>query len=122
MEGHTKILGVCLGMQAIALAYGAEMERMELVNHGVQTKLTVYDNSSSLWEGLEPALEVGLYHSWKINETSLPQSLIVTARSNSGVIMGIRHRKYDIEGLQFHPESIMSPDGGQILSNWLSKE
>lgn len=112
------ILGVCLGQQAIAEAFGGSLINLETVHHGVATPITLLENSG-LFADLPNAIEVGRYHSWVVNPTDLPESLIVTAVDSSNQIMALRHHTYDVCAVQFHPESILTPNGKKILSNWL---
>jgi anthranilate synthase component II len=110
------ILGVCLGHQAIGLAYGGEVVPVEPV-HGKQS--AVDHRGVGCFEGLDTPLEAGRYHSLAIARDSLPEVLEVTATSADGLIMGVRHRELPVEGIQFHPESILTPDGMALLANWL---
>jgi anthranilate synthase component II len=112
----TPILGVCLGHQAIGLAYGGEVVTVEPV-HGKQS--AVDHRGVGCFEGLDTPLEAGRYHSLAIARDSLPEVLEVTATSADGLIMGVRHRDLPVEGIQFHPESILTPDGMALLANWL---
>lgn len=117
--GATKsILGVCLGQQAIAEAYGGSLINLEEVFHGVATPINLLGNSK-LFEGLEASIPVGRYHSWVVDETSLPEVLEVTARDNNNYIMGLQHKRFDVQGVQFHPESVLTPGGEKIMRNWL---
>lgn len=113
------ILGVCLGHQAIAEAFGGSLRNLSTVYHGVSTPCTLEANE--LFEGLPRQIEVGRYHSWIVNEADLPETLEVTARDDNDYIMGLRHRGYDVQGVQFHPESVLTPRGEHILRNWLLK-
>ena len=115
------ILGVCLGEQAIGEAFGASLENLSEVYHGVQTpvKLVAPDY---LFDGMEETLMVGRYHSWVVRRSSLPDCLTVTAEDEEGRIMALRHKDYDVRGIQFHPESVLTPDGQRIIANWLSAE
>lgn len=117
-DSKTPILGVCLGMQAIAVQFGGELVNQEDVKHGVQTKLTVTE-SSKLFDSVPNQFNVGLYHSWKVDENLLPSCLKITSLSSEGVIMSLEHRDYPIVGVQFHPESILSEYGKKIISNFL---
>ncbi len=110
------ILGVCLGHQSIGLVYGGEVITVEPV-HG--KKSAVDHRSQGLFEGLPTPLEAGRYHSLAVARESLPDVLEVTATSSDGLIMGLRHRDYRVEGIQFHPESILTADGMAMLANWL---
>ena len=116
--GKIPMLGVCLGHQAIAEVFGASLINLSEVFHGVATpcKKIVEDE---LFNGLPATFSVGRYHSWVVSDNNYPDCLEVTARSIEGQIMALRHRQYDIRGIQFHPESILTPDGPRIISNWL---
>lgn len=113
------ILGVCLGHQAIAEAFGAKLSNLESVYHGIATTIHQTEVESLLFEGLGDTFEVGRYHSWVVNEDSIPNELQVTARDEQGYIMAFQHEKFDVQGVQFHPESVLTPDGLQIMRNWL---
>ena len=117
--GRKPILGICLGHQAIGEAFGAKLLNIGNVVHGVATPahLTAQDY---LFEGLPADLEVGRYHSWVVDENGLPECLEVTSRSDDGYIMSMRHREYDIRGIQYHPESVLTPNGKDIIKNWLN--
>ncbi|HBP46194.1 MAG TPA: aminodeoxychorismate/anthranilate synthase component II [Flavobacteriales bacterium] len=112
-------LGVCLGMQAIAEHFGGRLCNLENVMHGQASHLT-----ESIAEGLlaelQPPIQVGHYHSWVVDEKELPANLEITARNSTGLPMALRHRTLPLEAVQFHPESILTPDGKKMLSNWLS--
>ena len=112
----TPILGVCLGHQAIGLAYGGEVVTVEPV-HGKQS--AVDHRGVGCFEGLATPMEAGRYHSLAVARESLPDVLEVTATSPDGLVMGLRHREHPVEGIQFHPESILTPDGMALLANWL---
>lgn len=113
------ILGVCLGHQAIGQAFGAVLENMTRVCHGIATPVYTSHNDEPLFKGLEPGFEVGRYHSWVVSAINFPDQLEVTATDQQGQIMALRHKRYDVRGLQFHPESILTPQGRQIIENWL---
>ena len=117
--GRKPILGICLGHQAIGEAFGAKLLNIGNVVHGVATPahLTAQDY---LFEGLPTDLEVGRYHSWVVDENGLPECLEVTSRSDDGYIMSMRHKEYDIRGIQYHPESVLTPNGKDIIKNWLN--
>ncbi|MGG8220458.1 aminodeoxychorismate synthase component 2 [Klebsiella aerogenes] len=117
--GKTPLLGVCLGHQAIAQVFGAAIVRAAQVMHG-KTSL-IEHNCEGVFKGLNNPLTVTRYHSLVIDPPTLPADFIVTARSASGEIMGIRHRQWDLEGVQFHPESILSEQGHQLLENFLKR-
>ncbi|MDZ4823344.1 MAG: aminodeoxychorismate/anthranilate synthase component II [Flavobacteriales bacterium] len=111
------ILGVCLGHQAIGEAMGGELENLTTVFHGVSTKANVV-HDDILFRDLPNEFEVGRYHSWVVKEP-LPNELIVTARDENGQVMAMKHSKHRVRGVQFHPESILTPLGEKILDNWL---
>ncbi len=117
--GKKPILGVCLGEQAIGEVFGGKLTNLDDVFHGIQSqiKLTVSDY---LFEGLPSKIKVGRYHSWIVDKNSLPDCLEVTAVSEEGYIMALRHKTLDIRGVQFHPESVLTPDGKKILYNWIN--
>ncbi|MHB9054813.1 MAG: anthranilate synthase component II [Paludibacteraceae bacterium] len=112
------ILGVCLGEQAIAEAFGGSLINLPEVYHGVSAKMHVIDNDILFYDMLS-TLTVGRYHSWVVDPKTLPDCLKVTAIDENGMIMALKHRKYDVHGVQFHPESVLTPQGEQILKNWL---
>lgn len=116
--GRKPILGVCLGHQAIAEVFGGRLENLRTVYHGVHTPTHII-NHDYLFEHLPETFEAGRYHSWVVSRSGLPDCLEVTAISDDGHIMALRHRTYDVRGIQFHPESILTPEGARILQNWL---
>jgi anthranilate synthase component 2 len=117
------ILGVCLGHQAIGQAFGGELINLSTVYHGVATRIEVGSQKSGvrsrLFNDLPDELEVGRYHSWVVSKENFPAELEITAEDESGMIMGLQHKKFDVQGVQFHPESVLTPDGEKILRNWL---
>ncbi len=116
------ILGVCLGHQAIGEAFDGKLINLSTVYHGVATPINIdHTKKSQLFEGLPDTLEVGRYHSWIIAEENFPAELEVTARDENNYIMALQHKQYDVQGVQFHPESVLTPDGEKILRNWLKK-
>ena len=117
--GRKPILGVCLGHQAIGEVFGASLENLKEVYHGVQTEGTQLGNDY-IFEGLPERVMMGRYHSWVVAKDSVPECLEVTAMSDDGEIMAMRHRQYDIHGIQFHPESVLTPDGKKMIGNWLA--
>ena len=117
--GQKPMLGVCLGHQAIAEAFGGSLTNLDEVFHGVATPCH-QTTDDILFRGLPKSFLVGRYHSWVVNDDAFPDCLEVTARSDEGQIMALRHRNYDIRGIQFHPESVLTPDGRRILDNWLA--
>lgn len=121
MYGEQKsILGVCLGHQAIAEAYNAELFNMPEVLHGVSSKVNVIKTNDRLFRGIPSEYKICHYHSWNVNKEKLGNDLEVTAVDEFGEIMAISHKAYDVKGVQFHPESIMTDYGHQLLRNWLS--
>ena len=112
------ILGICLGHQAIGQRFGARLRNLSHVYHGIRSDITVTCHDY-IFDGLPAMIEVGRYHSWVIDREGLPDCLEVTAVSPDGEIMAIRHRSLDIRGVQFHPESILTPQGLVLISNWL---
>jgi anthranilate synthase component 2 len=113
-----RILGVCLGHQAIAEVFGGSLVNIPRVFHGVSTKVRVMDPEDYLYRNIKSGFEGGRYHSWIVSEEDLPECLKITARAEDGEIMGIRHTQYDVRGVQFHPESVLTKVGEQILTNW----
>jgi anthranilate synthase component 2 len=122
-EATKSILGVCLGHQAIGEAFGGKLVNLSTVYHGVATKISVGSRepgvASPLFNGLPAEIEVGRYHSWIVSDEGFPDELEVTARDENGYIMALQHKTYDVQGVQFHPESVLTPDGEKILRNWL---
>lgn len=115
-----KILGVCLGMQAIGEVYGGELENLEKVYHGVATQLSVIDKSDLLFKDLPENFNVGRYHSWVISKSNFPEVLKITSEEENGQVMSIKHIDYNLYGVQFHPESILTEYGKQIINNFLA--
>jgi anthranilate synthase component II len=128
------ILGVCLGHQAIGEAFGGSLINLSTVYHGVSTPVKIVKRETSnvknvsihtahvshdLFVDLPDEIEVGRYHSWIVSDENFPKELEVTARDDNGYIMALQHKKYDVQGVQFHPESVLTPDGETILRNWL---
>ena len=118
------ILGVCLGHQAIGEAFGGKLVNLSTVYHGVATPIKVKSDKSKvktdLFEGLPNEFEAGRYHSWIVSDENFPGDLEVTARDENNYIMALQHKSFDVKGVQFHPESVLTPVGEQILKNWLS--
>src|SRR5690554_4192150 len=112
------ILGICLGHQAIGEAFGGSLNNLTEVVHGVATKVNVQEDP--LFMGLPMSFTIGRYHSWVIDEGTLPEELRVTAKTPDGQIMGVMHKKYKVRGLQFHPESILTDHGKTIIQNWIN--
>ena len=121
------ILGVCLGHQAIGEAFGAKLINLSTVFHGVATPIKIVEGIAPsshldrLFDGSDGPEEVGRYHSWIVSEEDLPEELMVTARDDNRYIMAMEHRTYDVQGVQFHPESILTPGGERMMRNWLRK-
>lgn len=118
-KGRKPILGVCLGHQAIGQHFGGRLINLSDVYHGVQTPVQIVENDY-LWEGMKTEFQAGRYHSWVVAQEGLPKCLEVTARSMEGQIMALRHKTLDVRGVQFHPESVLTPEGGTIIRNWLN--
>jgi anthranilate synthase component 2 len=114
------ILGICLGHQGIAEVYGGVLYNIPKVLHGVNSQASILDSDEKLFVGLPEKIQVTHYHSWAVVNGSLPSVLQVTAENEEGLIMGLRHKEFDVHGLQFHPESIMTPHGPQIIKNWIA--
>jgi anthranilate synthase component 2 len=117
--GKKSILGICLGLQAIVLFFGGRLKQLDEVIHGRKKNISITSNYSGMLSGLPYSFDAGLYHSWVADPDYLPDSLSITAISDEGRIMGIRHKIHDIEAVQFHPESIMTPSGKKMIHNWL---
>ncbi|WP_454046325.1 anthranilate synthase component II [Chryseobacterium sp. Marseille-Q8038] len=113
------ILGVCLGQQAIAEAFGGSLINLSEIFHGVATTTELTKEDTKLFKGLNSGLEVGRYHSWAVNPSDFPEELEVTAVDKDGMIMALQHKTYDVHGVQFHPESILTPEGEVIIKNFL---
>ncbi len=113
------ILGICLGLQAIGEVFGGILINLEKVYHGVASKITIIENDT-IFTNLPNEIEVGRYHSWVISNDNFPQNLIITSVDENKQIMSVKHSVYDVRGVQFHPESILTPYGKKILENWLN--
>lgn len=117
------ILGVCLGQQAIAESFGGKLINLKTVYHGVATKIKINEkrtqSENDIFKSLPNELEVGRYHSWIVGKEDFPKELEITAEDENGYIMALRHKKFDVQGVQFHPESVLTPDGEKIMANWL---
>ena len=114
------ILGVCLGQQAIGEVFGGSLINLEKVYHGVATNITKTVPDETLFNGLPNDFEVGRYHSWVVSNTDFPTVLEITSTDENGQIMSLRHKTLDVKGVQFHPESVLTPFGKQILENWVN--
>ena len=113
------ILGVCLGQQAIGEVFGGKLENLNTVFHGVATDVTLAVNDEILFNGLDNTFKVGRYHSWVVSN-NLPKILEATSFDENGQIMSLRHKIYDVKGVQYHPESVLTPNGKQLLDNWIN--
>lgn len=113
------ILGICLGHQAIGTSFGAQLTNLSNVFHGVTSQCHLTSEYDYIFQDIDPIFTIGRYHSWIIDSDHLPSCLAVTAVDDEGKIMAVKHREFDIHGIQFHPESILTPDGKQIVRNWL---
>jgi len=112
------IFGVCLGLQAIGEVFGAQLINLDKVYHGIATKVTQTEDDF-IFTDLPKITEVGRYHSWVVSNENLPESLIVTSIDENNQIMSMKHAIYDVRGVQYHPESVLTPNGKKILENWL---
>lgn len=113
------IIGICLGQQAIADVFGGKLINPKDVSHGISSKVTIVDNEEKIFDNLPTYFKVGRYHSWIVSEYNFPLELKIIARGPKGEIMALRHKYYDVVGVQFHPESILTPKGIYIIYNWL---
>lgn len=118
--GRKPMLGVCLGHQAIAEVFGGKLVNLKEVYHGIATEGTQFGNGP-IFSGLPKRIVMGRYHSWVVDRAGFPDCLEVTAMSDDGQIMALRHRNYNIHGIQFHPESVLTPEGATIVRNWLQQ-
>ena len=118
--GRKPMLGVCLGHQAIAEVFGGKLVNLKEVYHGIATGGTQFGNDP-IFSGLPKRIVMGRYHSWVVDRAGFPDCLEVTAMSDDGQIMALRHRNYNIHGIQFHPESVLTPEGATIVRNWLQQ-
>jgi anthranilate synthase component 2 len=113
------ILGVCLGTQAIAVAFGGSISNMDEVFHGVASEVEIL-KEDSLFKGLPNKINVGRYHSWEVNKNDFPKELELLSTDNKGVVMALRHKTYDVKGVQFHPESVLTEHGLEMIRNWVN--
>ena len=114
------ILGICLGQQAIAEVFGAKLYNMPKPLHGVATSIQVTDPTEKLFHEFPTDSKIGRYHSWAVDPSTLTEDLKVTAVDPNGVIMALTHTKYDVKGMQFHPESILTDNGKTLIANWIN--
>ncbi len=115
-----KILGVCLGMQAIGEVFGATLENLNEVYHGVATSISILETNDLLYKNVPKKIDVGRYHSWVVSETSFPNNLLITSKDENGQIMSLKHEDFDVYGVQYHPESILTSHGKEIINNFLA--
>jgi len=118
--GKLPILGVCLGQQAIGEVFGGSLINLKKVFHGVATQATIIDPEEPLFQGMGPNIEIGRYHSWVVDRKNFPSALKITAIDETGQIMALRHKEFDLCGVQFHPESVLTPQGKQMIKNWIN--
>lgn len=114
------ILGVCLGHQAIGEVFGAKLLNMSDVLHGIATPVNVISRNTCLFNQIDDTFNAGRYHSWIVDTTGLPDCFEITSKDGNGQIMSMKHKEYDIQGVQFHPESVLTPKGEKIIENWLN--
>ena len=115
-----KIFGVCLGLQAIGEVYGAKLKNLDKVYHGVKTKMNVVNNPDFIFNGIPSEFEAGRYHSWIVDKEGLPETIEITCIDENNEIMAARHEDYEVRGVQFHPESILTEHGEQMIINFLN--
>lgn len=120
--GNKSILGICLGQQAIAEVFGGKLENLTTVYHGVATKAKIMVDDEPLFNGFEKEIEIGRYHSWIVSKVDFPEVLEITSMDEKDNIMSLRHKLYDVRGVQFHPESVLTPFGKQLLKNWINMD
>lgn len=113
------ILGICLGQQAIAEVFGGTLYNMPKPLHGVATDIIITDDEEPLFKNFPRDAKIGRYHSWAVNKDTLPEDLHITAVDSLGIIMALTHKRYNVRGMQFHPESILTPNGKILIENWL---
>ncbi|HKJ40860.1 MAG TPA: aminodeoxychorismate/anthranilate synthase component II, partial [Sunxiuqinia sp.] len=113
------MLGVCLGHQAIGEVFGGKLTNMNHVLHGIATPIEMVSQDPILFSGLPDQFEAGRYHSWIVDQDGLPDCFEITSVDDSGMIMSMKHKEYDVRGVQFHPESVLTPLGEKIIENWL---
>ena len=114
------ILGVCLGQQAIAEAFGGSLINLSEIFHGVATSAQIVKTETKIFKNLHSGMEVGRYHSWVVNRQTMPAELIVTSTSPDGQVMSFKHAQHEVRGVQFHPESVLTENGVQLMQNWLT--
>jgi len=112
------IMGVCLGQQAIGEVFGGKLKNLDSVYHGVATEMEIV-KEDILFKGIPKKFKAGRYHSWVVDENNFPSDLEITCKDENGFVMGLRHKKFDVRGVQFHPESILTEYGLEIIENWV---
>ncbi|HVG41644.1 MAG TPA: aminodeoxychorismate/anthranilate synthase component II [Chitinophagaceae bacterium] len=115
------ILGVCLGHQAIGQVFGGTLVNLSTVYHGVATPIDILHKEAQVLKNLPAEIEVGRYHSWVVSDKNFPKDLEITAKDKNGFIMGLQHKNFDVQGVQFHPESVLTPQGEVMIKNWLQQ-
>ena len=118
--GKKPIFGVCLGLQAIVEVFGGVLVNMKKVFHGVATTMNITDSTDPIFEGVSTRFQAGRYHSWVAKKDALPPELQITAEDENGQVMAIRHQKYPISAVQFHPESVLTPEGKKMIANFIA--
>jgi anthranilate synthase component 2 len=119
---HSKsILGICLGHQAIGEAFGGKLRNLSEVYHGLSTPVSVTEPAELLFRGIPAKINAGRYHSWVVTREDLPDCFTITCEDDKGTIMGISHKQFDVKGLQFHPESVLTEYGIEIMRNWTNE-
>ncbi|MGB3464166.1 MAG: aminodeoxychorismate/anthranilate synthase component II [Cyclobacteriaceae bacterium] len=119
-SAEKNILGVCLGHQAIAEAFDSKIYNLPEVYHGIATQVVLTDETDALFDGLPGQFKVCRYHSWSVEPKSLSPDLVITSRDENGQIMSLKHKKYNVRGVQFHPESILTEHGKEMIRNWIT--
>jgi anthranilate synthase component 2 len=119
-KNRKPILGICLGHQALGEAFGARLDNLERVYHGIQSEIEVILKKEGLFKNMSNTLAVGRYHSWVIASKSIPAEFTITAKTSDGTVMAMQHQHLPLFGVQFHPESVMTPDGKQMIENWIA--
>lgn len=117
-KGIKPILGVCLGHQAIGQYFGSQLINLKEVYHGIQSPVKIIEKDY-IFEGLGDVINVGRYHSWVVDTNNFPECLCIISCSEEGQVMALRHKEFDIRGIQYHPESVLTPEGEKIIRNWL---
>lgn len=119
-SSEKSILGICLGHQAIGQAFGGNLLNLSKVYHGIATPVNIIDRNDPLFKGLPATFSAGRYHSWVLTKNDLPECFTITCEDDNGMIMGISHKQYNVRGVQFHPESVLTEHGLEIIRNWIN--